>query len=128
MAPAGSEVQGDNQPSAFSLQPLPVPCPQRRYEWFIAGTEPTEVDRSHVEVAVDARSGRPADASTPPEYVQRQTIWVLPPEYAAWARENEVPQLAQMGATPGDAGTRGRGARGCAAVARGGVGQKRANR
>ena len=40
--------------------PLSVPCPQRRYEWFIAGTEPTEVDRSHVEVAVDARSGRPA--------------------------------------------------------------------
>ena len=76
---------------------MPIPCPQRRYEWFIAGTEPTEVDRSHVEVAVDARSGRPAEASTPPEYVQRQTIWLLPPEYAAWARENEVPQLAQPG-------------------------------
>ena len=87
-----------------------MPCPQRRYEWFIAGTEPTEVDRSHVELAVDARSGRPADASTPAEYVQQQTIWLLPPEYAAWARENEVPQLAQMGAVPGDTGTRGRGA------------------
>ena len=69
------------------------------------------MDRSHVEVAVDARSGRPADASTPPEYVQPQTIWLLPPEYAAWARENEVPQLAQMGAVPGDTGTRGRGER-----------------
>ena len=105
-----------------------VPCPQRRYEWFIAGTEPTEVDRSHVEVAVDARSGRPADASTPPEYVQPQTIWLLPPEYAAWARENEVPQLAQMGATPGDAGRGEASARGCAAVSEGAFGQKRAGR
>ena len=113
-----------SQPSAVSS----IPCPQRRYEWFIAGTEPTEVDRSHVEVAVDARSGRPADASTPPEYVQPQTIWLLPPEYAAWARENEVPQLAQMGATPG---ARGRGDAGHAdapLLARGALGQKRAGR
>ena len=54
--------------------------------------------------------GRPADVSTPPEYVQRQTIWLLPPEYAAWAREKGIPQLAQMGATTGrhgDAGTWG---------------------
>ena len=109
-------------PPLLPSSPLSVPCPQRRYEWFIAGTEPTEVDRSHVEVAVDARSGRPADASTPPEYVQPQTIWVLPPEYAAWARENEVPQLAEMRATPGDAGTREGAAHADAPLlARGGV-------
>ena len=103
----GEEEMGSSSPPLLPSSPLSVPCPQRRYEWFIAGTEPTEVDRSHVEVAVDARSGRPADASTPSEYVQPQTIWLLPLEYAAWARENEVPQLAQMGATPGDTGTRG---------------------
>ena len=104
MAAAGSEVQGDNQPSAFSLQPLTIPCPQRRYEWFIAGTEPTEVDRSHAEVAVDIRTGLLASASTPAQYVQPQTIWLLPPEYAAWARENSVPQLAQADAAraPGE--------------------------
>ena len=101
---------GSSSPPLLRSSPLSVPCPQRRYEWFIAGTEPTEVDRSHVEVAVDARTGRAADASTPPEYVQPQTIWLLPPEYAAWAREKGVPQLAQMGATQGDMGTRGRGA------------------
>ena len=67
----GGEGQGSYQLSAIGYQPTAVPCPQRRYEWFIAGTEPTEVDRSHVEVAVDARTGRPADASTPPQYVQR---------------------------------------------------------
>jgi hypothetical protein len=105
---ADGRGHGDKQPSAISYLPLPIPCPQRRSDWFIAGTAPTEMDRSHVEVAVDARSGRPVDASTPAEYVHGQTIWLLPPEYAAWARENEVPQLAQMGATPGDAGTSGR--------------------
>ena len=108
----GAEVvAASSPPRLLSSTPQPMPCPQRRYEWFIAGTEPTEVDRSHVELAVDARSGRPADASTPAEYVQQQTIWLLPPEYAAWARENEVPQLAEMRAVPGDTGTRGRGER-----------------
>ena len=106
----GAEVVASSSPPRLlSSTPQPIPCPQRRYEWFIAGTEPTEMDRSHVEVAVDARTGRPADASTPPHYVQPETIWQLPPEYAAWARENDVPQLAQIGATAGDAGTRGRG-------------------
>jgi hypothetical protein len=28
-----------------------------------------------------------------PEYIRPQMIWQLPPEYAAWARENGVPQL-----------------------------------
>ncbi len=84
--------------AGVGYRPSAVPCPQRRYEWFIAGTEPTDVDRSHAELAVDARTGLPADAFTPPEDVQPQMIWQLPPEYAAWARENGVPQLS-----PGDA-------------------------
>ena len=106
----GAEETGSRGAEQGLIAPLLIACPQRRYEWFIAGTEPTEVDRSHVEVTVDARSGRPADASTPPQYVQRQMFWQLPPEYAAWARENDVPQLAQIGAMPGDAATRERGA------------------
>ena len=121
MADAGGRWRATSSLYGFSSSAAAVPCPQRRYEWFIAGTEPTEVDRSHVEVAVDARTGRPADASTPPQYVQPQTIWLLPPEYAAWARENEVPQLAQMGATPGDTG-RGNARTDAPLLAREGVG------
>ena len=98
-------------PHLFTSSPVPIPCPQRRYEWFIAGTEPTEVDRSHVEVAVDARTGLPVDASTPPHYVQPQTIWRLPAGVRCVGTENEVPQLAQMEAAPGYTGTRGRGER-----------------
>ncbi|MGC8780205.1 MAG: transglycosylase domain-containing protein [Anaerolineae bacterium] len=67
-----------------------VACPHRRYEWFIAGTEPTEVDRSHVRVAIDVRTGRPADASTPAAFVAEQVRWVLPDEYREWAREQGI--------------------------------------
>jgi membrane peptidoglycan carboxypeptidase len=97
----GAEERRNPSPQPLlASAPLPVPCPQRRYEWFIADTEPTEVDREHVQLAVDVRTGRPADATTPPEDVEPQMIWQLPPEYAAWARENSVPQLAQSELSP----------------------------
>ncbi len=82
-----------HQPPAISHQPTIIPCPHRRLEWFIAGTEPTEVDRAHYRVIIDVRTGRPADASTPPQYLGQQIIWQLPPEYQAWARANGIPQL-----------------------------------
>ena len=56
-------------------------CPHRRYEWFIAGTEPTEVDRSHVRVReTDPRSGR----------VDWRETWLLPAEYTEWARAEGI--------------------------------------
>jgi membrane peptidoglycan carboxypeptidase len=58
-----------------------VPCPHRRSEWFIAGTEPTQVDEMHRQVAVDVRTGALADAMTPAEFVATETVWVLPEEY-----------------------------------------------
>jgi membrane peptidoglycan carboxypeptidase len=51
-----------------------VTCPDRRREWFIAGTEPAKVDRQHA---------RGADG---------RVYWQLGPEYQAWARENGFPQ------------------------------------
>jgi membrane peptidoglycan carboxypeptidase len=84
-----------HQPSAISYQPSAVPCPNRRSEWFIAGTEPTEIDRSHVQLAVDVRTGGPAQASTPADDIRIESYWQLPAQYQAWARENGVPQLAK---------------------------------
>jgi membrane peptidoglycan carboxypeptidase len=81
-------------PRRVSTAPVVVPCPNRRLEWFIAGTEPQQVDRDHWQIAVDARTGGPVTPSTPAEAVTTQTIWALPGEYQAWARENDVPQLA----------------------------------
>jgi membrane peptidoglycan carboxypeptidase len=69
-----------------------VPCPYRRLEWFIDGTDPTRVDTDHQQVAIDVRTGRRANASTPAEAIREQTFWVLPGEYLSWARENGFPQ------------------------------------
>jgi len=91
LIPRSSSVQSD-QSQIENLKSEIVPCPNRRFEWFIAGTEPAEVDRSHVQVAIDARTGGPANAATPPEYVRPRIYWVLPYEYQAWARENNIPQ------------------------------------
>ncbi len=94
----GAGVQGSGSlqdpTSNPRRQPSTIPCPQRRLEWFIAGTEPTEVDRSHLRVLIDTRTGQPADETTPPQHVAPQTIWQLPPTYQAWARANNIPQLA----------------------------------
>jgi len=67
-----------------------APCPLRRYEWFIVGAEPTEVDRSHVRVAVDVRTGEPATAATPAEFVIERVLWLLPDEYREWARAQGI--------------------------------------
>ncbi|PKO23004.1 MAG: penicillin-binding protein [Chloroflexi bacterium HGW-Chloroflexi-1] len=69
-----------------------ISCPNRRFEWFITGTEPADVDASHVQVAIDVRTGGPVDDATPPEYVRPRAYWILPHEYQAWARENGIPQ------------------------------------
>lgn len=83
----------DTQYAVRNIQYAIIPCPHRRLEWFIAGTEPTGVDCAHYQVITDVRTGRLADASTPPQYRAPQIIWQLPPEYQAWARANGIPQL-----------------------------------
>jgi membrane peptidoglycan carboxypeptidase len=69
-----------------------ITCPQRRAEWFIAGTEPIEVDTSHVRVAIDTRTGEPATQVVPAAYLSHESFWILPPEYREWAAENGIPQ------------------------------------
>lgn len=75
-----------------------IACPHRRLEYFIPGTEPAEVDRSHVLRLVDVRTGEPATGRTPSQYAIPQTYWLLPPEYAAWAREERLTGIAVAGA------------------------------
>jgi penicillin-binding protein 1C len=74
-----------------------IACPHRRMEYFIPGTEPSEVDRSHVRRLIDVRTGEPATDRTPYQYVVPQTFWLLPPEYAAWAREERLAGIAVAG-------------------------------
>jgi membrane peptidoglycan carboxypeptidase len=82
-----------------------VSCPYRRLEWFITGTEPVEADAAHREIAIDVRTGRQADSSTPEDAIRFQTSWVLPYEYREWAQENGIAQpLAAAAATNEDDG------------------------
>jgi len=83
-------LPGEAGPDAMDAVEQRVPCPQRRLEWFIEGTEPTRVDREHVRVLIDPQTGEAARTETPA--AQPQVFWVLGPEYGAWARENDFPQ------------------------------------
>jgi hypothetical protein len=53
---------------------------------------PTEVDTSHVRIAIDVRTGEPATGATPAEYLTEETFWLLPPEFQEWARQAGIPQ------------------------------------
>ena len=59
-----------------------------------------QVDRSHR--AGRASTSAPAHRPMPRrrrEYIQMETIWQLPEEYQAWARENRIPQTGAQEAT-----------------------------
>jgi membrane peptidoglycan carboxypeptidase len=92
---ATSPPRGDTGPGSSTGNPESiVPCPMRRFEWFIAGTEPTEVDTSHRQLAIDTRTDDVAKEHTPAEFIESRTVWVLPAtgEYRAWARDHDLPQ------------------------------------
>ena len=65
---------------------------------FIAGTQPTEVDRSHVRVPIDTRTGQTATGRPPQSVTAPQPFWLLPPASAAWAREHGLEGIAIAGA------------------------------
>ncbi|MGQ0604955.1 MAG: penicillin-binding transpeptidase domain-containing protein, partial [Anaerolineales bacterium] len=73
---------------------LPTPlCPRTRTEWFIEGTTPAQADTLYQHVEIDARTGQPADAATPPEARVAQVALVLPPAAREWAIQAGIPQL-----------------------------------
>jgi penicillin-binding protein 1C len=72
------------------LRPTPE-CPQRRDEWFIAGTEPTEDDRIWQRLALDRETGLLASPETPPERRVWRTFAVLPAEVRGWALNHGLP-------------------------------------
>jgi membrane peptidoglycan carboxypeptidase len=72
---------------------LPTPdCPQRRWEWFIEGTVPTQPDNLYQAFEIDKRTGQLADDNTPPAYRERRVYLVLPPEARAWAKAQGIPE------------------------------------
>jgi penicillin-binding protein 1C len=74
---------------------LPTPlCSRTRTEWFLAEAAPTTPDTLYREIKLDARTGQPADAATPPEAVVSQIVMALPPAAREWALANGIPQLS----------------------------------
>ena len=72
---------------------LPTPlCPRPRREWFLAAAAPTEPDSLYQQFILDARTGEPADANTPPEARVAQVFMQLPPQAREWAAQNSIPQ------------------------------------
>lgn len=64
---------------------LPTPaCPQRRMEWFIEGTIPTDYDNMYQTFVLDSRTGTLADATTPPDNRIERVFLVLPQEAQEW--------------------------------------------
>lgn len=66
-------------------------CPTVR-EVFVEGTQPTTLDDMYREIAVNRETGRLATVRTLPLLVERRSYVVYPPEAAAWAEENDIPQ------------------------------------
>jgi membrane carboxypeptidase/penicillin-binding protein len=67
-----------------------VDCPTVT-EWFIAGTEPVDVDTMVQEVALNRENGRLATIFTPPDLIERQSFIIYPPEAAQWATNEGLP-------------------------------------
>ncbi|NOZ04814.1 MAG: PBP1A family penicillin-binding protein [Chloroflexi bacterium] len=79
---------------ASGLLPTPL-CPQRRLEWFVAGTAPALYDDSYRAVEIDTESGLLASAACP-EHVAERVFRVFPPEAREWARRQGIPQAPEQ--------------------------------
>jgi 1A family penicillin-binding protein len=64
---------------------LPTPrCPATRRERFLAGSEPHQLDASHVAVAIDPQLGCRAPTGYPAERMTTRIFRLLPPEAETW--------------------------------------------
>jgi membrane carboxypeptidase/penicillin-binding protein PbpC len=61
-------------------------CSNRRTEWFITGTAPTEPDTLYQPVEIDIATGLPADERTPESRRRTEVFVVLPPEAREWGK------------------------------------------
>jgi 1A family penicillin-binding protein len=72
---------------------LPSPaCPTSRSERFVAGTEPTRPDDTHMVVALDPALGCRAPAGYPADRAVRRIFRIVPPEAESWAISAALPR------------------------------------
>jgi hypothetical protein len=86
---------------------LPSPaCPAARPERFVAGTQPTRPDDTHLVLRVDPALGCRAPDGYPAGRTATRTFRLLPPEAEPWALEAGLPRPPRDVCGPG-AGDRG---------------------
>jgi membrane carboxypeptidase/penicillin-binding protein PbpC len=71
-------------------------CPYRRWEWFLAGTQPVGTDSYFRQVMIDRRTGKLAAEDANPAYTESQLVLDLPPVFHVWAREQGLPLLVDL--------------------------------
>lgn len=70
-------------------------CDSVYEEWFKPGQEPQQDDDAHLRLAIDVRNGLRAQARTPARFVEQRTFINLPPRYAPWAAQANLPRAPQ---------------------------------
>src|SRR5215475_13670243 len=75
--------------SLSGLLPTPL-CPQRRLEWFINGTVPTQYDNMFQKFTIDRVTGLLANSDTPTERRVDRVYEVLPPEARDWGLHHGI--------------------------------------
>jgi penicillin-binding protein 1C len=83
------------------LLPTPI-CPYRHWEWFIEGTQPTQLDTFYRKVQIDAATGRLANENTPPEWQKDQIVLDLPSQLQPWAHAEGLTLLSDLIASSSD--------------------------
>lgn len=71
-------------------------CQNTKTEWFIPGTEPTQVDDYYCQIWLDQNTGLLADQYTPANRRISTIVLDLPPEAHNWARTQGLPLLADI--------------------------------
>jgi membrane carboxypeptidase/penicillin-binding protein PbpC len=85
---------------------LPTPdCPYQRLEWFIDGTQPTQKDTLYREVTLDAATGLPATAQTPPQQQVTHLALDLPAQAIPWAHTKGLLVYSELMATQATSGS-----------------------
>ncbi len=80
---------------------LPGPnCPAARLERFVAGTQPTSPDDTHLAVRIDPQLGCRAPAGYPPERTAVRIVRRLPAEAQPWGLSAGLPQFPQETCAP----------------------------
>ncbi len=94
---------------------LPAPeCPRKRWERFLAGTQPTQPDNQFQRLVIDRGTGQLATDATPADRRGERVYWLLPPEYHDWMIGQGI-AIAPVNAAGNSGGSLSRCAGGCSA-------------